>query len=373
MKRAIVNSNLFDVQTGVVRENTTIIWEDKIIKEIGQNISIPSDAEVIDSTGYYVTPGLINSYTHIGLKEHGVRWEGEDAFEASGTIQSHLSVIDGIYPFDKNFKVARAAGVTTAHVSASPENVISGKTAIIKTNGTVVDEMIVQAEHGMSISFGEIPKKAHVQRFKKPLTRMRIASIIRDQLRKVQYKEEWNDEDVLINKILEKKVPMYIRAHRSDDIVTAIRLKKEFDINIILVHATDAKEIIDVLRESEIPVLLGPFYSSKSRAEVENLHPSTAATLNDAGIPFALATPSVRNLPLEGALTVREGLPAKDALYALTMGAAEILGISEQLGSLEVGKEADIVIWNGDPLELKSNVEQTIIGGSTVYNRGKDK
>ncbi|WP_163972122.1 amidohydrolase family protein [Oceanobacillus halotolerans] len=370
MKQAIINSNMFDVKTGTIKDNMTILWEGNTIKEVGENINLSSDVNIIDGAGSFITPGLINGATLLGLKEYGVRWEGDDTFEASGTEQPSLSVIDGIYPFDKGFSKARSAGITTVHVLPGPENVISGITSVIKTTGSVIDEMVVNAQHGLSISLGEVPKQAFSKKFKQPLTRMRIASIIRDRLRKVLYKEKLEGiEDRIVSDILEKKAPMYIRAHRLDDILTAVRLKEEFDINVTLVHATEAHLATDTLIKAEIPVLVGPYYASRLREEIESLHPSHASILKEAGLSFALTTHTIRNLPLEGSLSVREGLSSSDALYALTLGPAKILGISESLGSIEPGKQADIVIWNGEPLELKSNVTQTIISGETVYKR----
>jgi len=370
LKRAIVNSHLYDVKTDTVHENTTVLWEDGVIKQVGQHVELPSDAEVIDGSGCFVTPGLIHSFTQMGLKEYGIRWEGDDSYEASSTIQPHLSVVDGINPYDKTFEVARAYGVTTAHIGPGPQNVISGKTALIKTVGTVVDDMVIEADHGLAVSLGEVPKSAYRQKFKTPLTRMRMAYIIREQLRKALYDDESDvSKEEIFQKILRKQASLYVRAHRSDDIVTAVRLKKEFDISVVLVHATEAYRVTDVLVDSEIPVLAGPFYSPKSRDELENLHPSTSAKINEAGTSFTLLSSAVRNLTLEGALSIREGVSRAQALHALTFGAAKILGISDQVGSIEVGKEADLVLWDNKPLELKTNVVQTIIKGSSVYDR----
>lgn len=370
LKRAIINGSLLDVTNGHTYENMVILWENGKILSVNEDEEVPSDTEVIDAKGNYVTPGLIHSFSHIGLKEHGIRWEGDDSYEASSTIQSHLSVIDGINPYDKTFEIAREYGVTTAHVSPGPQNVIGGKTAIIKTSGSVIDKMIIDAEHGLSVSLGEVPKGTYQDRFKTRLTRMRIAYLIREQLRQAIYndKSAVYDEE-LFQRILNKKAPLYIRAHRADDIMTAIRIKKEFDIHVVVVHATEAYQVTNDLVDAEIPVIAGPFYSSKSRNELKNLHPSTSKVINEASIPFSLVSNATRNLTLEGALSVREGVSRNKALRAITFDAAEILGVSEKVGTIEEGKEADIVLWDGKPLEFKTNVLQTIIGGSTVYER----
>lgn len=371
LKRAIINGILYDVTTDSTHEKTTVLWENGKILSVGQDIEVPENAEVIDASGCYVTPGLIHSFSHTGLKEHGIRWEGDDSYEASSTIQPHMSVIDGINPYDKTFEIAREYGITTSHVSPGPQNVIAGKTAIIKTAGSVIDDMIVERDHGLSISLGEVPKSAYRDRFKTPLTRMRMAYMIREQLRKAQYNEQSDVyAEELFQKIVNKKSALYIRAHRADDIMTAIRIKKEFDVKVVLVHGTEAYQVTNELVDAEIPVIAGPFYSSKSRDELKNIHPSTSKKIDDAQIPFSLISSATRNLTLEGALAAREGVPIGKALHAITLGAATILGISDRVGTIEEGKEADIVLWDGKPLEFKTNVLQTIIGGTTVYRRG---
>lgn len=370
MKRAIVNCQLVDVSSGDIQDSTTILWENETIQAIGKNLDLPADVEVIDGEGRYVTPGLINAYTHLGLKEVGIRWEGNDAYEPSEASYPHLSVVDGIYPFDKGFEYARAAGVTTAHVSPGPENVIAGQTAIIKTSGTVVDQMIVDKHHGLAVSLGDIPKKAYFNKHKSPITRMGIASLIRKQLNNSRYQVDDDDQtSEIFKRVLDKELPLYIRAHRMDDIVTAVRLKEEFNINIVIVHGTEAFKIKTLLKKFDVPVLAGPFYSSKLRPEMGDLHPSSVARLHEAKLSYAISTPTVRNLALEGALAEREGLRREDALHALTLGAANILGISHKLGSIERGKQADLVLWDGKPLELKTSVQQTICDGVTVYHK----
>src|SRR5699024_9441334 len=208
---------------------------------------------------------------------------------------------------------------------------------------------------------------------KVPLTRMRIAYLLREQLRKAKYDKQSDEyQNELLQKVLRKEAPVYIRAHRADDMKTALRIQEEFDIVVVLVHGTEAYKLLDELVESKTKVIAGPFYSPKSRDELKNLHPSTAKKIADAHIPYTLTSNAVRNVSLEGALSVREGLSFTKALHSITLGAAELLGIDKTTGSLEVGKEADLVIWDAQPLEFKTNVDETIIGGSTVYERKED-
>lgn len=369
MKRAITNCKMIDVQTGLVQENMSIFWIDGVIQQVGPNLDLPSDVEIIDGRNYIVTPGLINGFTQAGLEEFGVRWEGEDGYEASGPMQLNLSVVDGINPFDKSFSEAVAAGVTTVHVSPGPENVISGITAILKTYGTVADQMVVEGAHGLAVSMGDFPRRAFANKHKKPLTRMGIASMIREQLRKTQMNLIHTADSHILRRVIRKEAPMYIQAHRVDDLLTAIRLKEEFDLDIVFVHGTEAGEIIDALSKHAIPVLAGPFYVSNQSSETRKLDPFNAVRLHRGQIPFGIVAPIVRNLTVEGALTIREGLPERDALYAMTLGTARILGVDDRIGSIEAGKDADLVLWNGKPLELTAPIHQTIINGETVYQR----
>ena len=373
MKKAIINGLLYDGTKSEVKEGATIVWEDGIITHVSEDTAPPADAEVIDAKGRFVTPGLIDSFSMTGLKEYGIRWEGDDSNEASGTVQPHLSVVDGINPFDKTFEVARKYGITTSHVAPGPQAVIGGKTAIVKTAGSVADEMVVKRDHGLAVSFGEVPKGAYRDKHKVPLTRMRIAYLLREQLRKATYdKKSEAYQNELLQKVLRKEAPVYIRAHRADDIKTALRIQEEFDIDVVLVHGTEAYKLLDELANRKTKVIAGPFYNPKSRDELKNLHPSTTKKIADAQIPYTLTANAVRNVSLEGALSIREGVSCTNALHTLTLGAAEILGIEKTVGSIEVGKEADLIIWDGQPLELQTNVEQTIIDGSTVYERKGD-
>ncbi len=371
MKRAIINTTMYDVTNGTVKENATIYWENNIIKSTDQQQEFPADVEVIDGKGTYVTPGLVDGFTHLGLKEYGIGWEGDDSYEASGTSQTQLTAIDGIYPFDRAFEIARYEGITTAHVAPGPENIISGMSSIIKTSGNAVTDMAIQEEHGLVVSLGEAPKQANASRANEPKTRMGIVSFIREQLRRVMYTGEINDyQSEIFNKVLNKEIPMYIQAHRSDDIVRAVRLKEEFNINVILVHGTEAHLVKDVLSQANIPVLAGPFFTLKMSYEKKDIHPKTTVELHEEGISLALVSPLIKSFSIEGSLAMREGLSEQNALHALTLGSASILGIADRVGSIEPGKQADLVIWNDKPLELMTAVQETIIDGETVYKKG---
>jgi imidazolonepropionase-like amidohydrolase len=377
MEKAIINSHVYDSKSRSFQPDTTVLWKDGVILEVGQHLEIPADADIIDGKGSYVTPGLIDTFTQLGLRESGVRWEGDDSHEVADSNQGLLSVIDGIYPFDQGFEEARANGVTTVHVAPGPENVISGQTAIIKTKGNVIDEMVVQARYGLAVSFGEIPKRLRREAFQSPLTRMGVAALLREQLRNVQFSTDRNDEDerkALLHKVLQREAPLFVRAHRADDIMTALRFKEEFSIQLILVHATEANQVADKIAHAEVPVFAGPFFQDRSRYELKRLDPTTSVRLHQAGVPFSLITDhptsAIRNLGLEIVLAIRAGMEKSDAIHSMTLGAANLLGIDSRVGSLEAGKEADIVMWDDEPFELLTRVSRTFIRGEEVFTKG---
>jgi imidazolonepropionase-like amidohydrolase len=376
MKRAIVNGHVYDSKSRAFQPDTTILWIDGVIKEVGQHVELASDVETIDGSGCFVTPGLIDCFTQLGLRESGVRWEGDDSHEPSLSNQEMLSVVDGIYPFDTSFEDARANGITTVHVAPGGENVISGQTALIKTRGSVIDEMTVKDRYGLSVSFGELPKRVNRDSFQSPLTRMGIAALLRQQLSKAQQSLGKNeaDERSILHKVLQKEAPLFIRAHRADDIMTALRFKEEFPIQLVLVHAIEAGPISEKIAKAEVPVFAGPFFQDRSRYELKNLHPSTSLQLHRAGVPFAFITDhptsAIRNLALEVVLAIRAGMEKADAIHTVTLGAATLLGMESKVGSIEAGKEADFVMWDAEPFELLTRVNRTFIDGAEVFTRG---
>src|SRR5690625_3151196 len=312
MKRAIVNCHMVDVKRKIIKPNMTIVWENSKISKIGQQVDVHDCSDVIDAVGNFVTPGLINGYSHLGLKEMGVRWEGNDVHEASGLVQPSLSVTDGIYPFDKGFEIARSTGITTANICTRPENIIGGLTSIIKTYGRVIDEMIISKDQGLSVSLGDIPKQAYFNQTKKALTRMGIASNIRKKFKSALYNSNegcLNEEERIFKSVLKREMPLYICAHRADDILRAVWLTKAFNIKTVRIGATEAMEVLGELDDENISVLIGPFYKSKTRGELKKLSPINAVKLGDANIEFGIVTPNIRNLPLEGSLSERAGLP----------------------------------------------------------------
>jgi imidazolonepropionase-like amidohydrolase len=380
----IKNGKIITMANQVI-ENGIILVEDGKIKEIGQDLAIPSNAEVIDATGKYVFPGLIDAHTNIGLKEGVLRWEGADHVEQTEAVVPQMRPIDGVNPFDPELGDALATGVTTSLIAPGDVNVIGGIGSVFKLTGKTADIMF-RRDVCVKAALGEKPKNIFGRK-KMPSTRMGTAYLLRKALsdaKEYQNKLELGKEDKdkmpkrdlkleSLVKVLNQELPLHIHAHRADDIMTAIRICKEYDVKMVLVHAYEAYKVVDRLAENNIPVIFGPIWSCRWQVETANLQLDTPKVLADHNVSLALTTAHpdkpIFMLPTCASLAVREGLNPYAALEAITIGAARILGIDDIVGSLEVGKDADIVIADGHPLQIMSNVEKTIIEGKVVYSR----
>ncbi len=365
----------------------------KIIK-IGENLSEEElneyhAGEIIDANGKYVLPGLIDSHCHVGLWEDSAGFEGEDGNEMTDPVTPHLRAIDGIYHSDRAFEEARENGVTTVVTGPGSANVIGGQFAAVKTWGRRIEEMILKDPVAMKVAFGENPKSVYNEKHQSPMTRMATAAILRDCLRKAQeYKQtledyESNKEELdkpefdmkleAMQRVLNREIPLKAHAHRADDILTAIRIAKEFSLDITIEHCTEGHLIKDILLEENIPVIVGPSLSDRSKIELRNQNLKTPGILSEAGVRVSIMTDHpetpVNLLWLCGAMAFREGMKEEDALKAITINAALNTGIADRVGSLEVGKDADIVIFGGHPFDINTKAEVTIINGKTVYKR----
>lgn len=368
-------------------ENGQILIEEGIIKAIGQDLVVPEGVEVIDAKGYLVTPGLVEAHCHLGMWEEAIGFEGADGNESTDPVTPHLRGIDSINPMDISFKEAREGGVTTAVTGPGSANVIGGTFVAIKTFGNRIDNMIIKNPVAMKIAFGENPKRFYHAQDKAPSTRMSTAAILRETLFKAKkYSEdkeksltEGNDAPKFDFKleallpVMKKLIPLKAHAHRADDIFTALRIAKEFDLDITLDHCTEGHLIADELAKENKNAIVGPSFGSRSKFELKNLTFETPKVLYEHGIKIAIMTDSpvipLQYLSLCAGLSVKAGLPEEEAWKAITINAAEIINISDRVGSLEVGKDADIVIFKGNPLtDINHEVKLTIIDGNIVYN-----
>ncbi|KGN02035.1 amidohydrolase [Clostridium novyi A str. 4570] len=365
-------------------ENGCILIKDGKIQEIGENIKVDENVQVIDAKGAYVTPGFIDAHCHIGILEQDMGFEGSDLNEATDPLTPQLRAIDGINPMDTSFADARKGGITTVMTGPGSANPMGGQFAILKTQGVCVDDMIVKEPAAMKIAFGENPKRVYKSKNKMPTTRMATAALIRqilsmakaykvkkeNALKEGKYFEENFKLEALLP-VINKEIPLKAHCHRADDILTAIRIAKEFDVELTLDHCSEGHLIPEHVKKSGRPAIIGPTLTARSKIEVKNKTFKTPKALHDNGVKIAIMTDHpvipIEYLPLCAGFAVKEGLEMKEALKAITINSAEILGIDDKVGSLEVGKDADIVISEGNPLESTSKIIYTIINGSIVY------
>jgi len=386
----LIKNGYLKTMAGDDIEDGQILIENGIIKAVGKNLDVPADVEIIDAKGYLVTPGLVEGHCHIGMFEEGIGFEGEDGNEDVEPITPQLRAIDAINPMDLAFKDALEGGVTTAVTGPGSANVIGGQFLAMKTYGTRVDNMIIKDPVAMKIAFGENPKRVYDEQHKSPVTRMAIAALLRETLfEALQYKEDLDaaetdpdkkpDFDIKLNALLpvmRKEIPLKAHAHRADDIFTALRIAKEFNLDITLDHCTEGHLIVDELVKEGKPALIGPTFGSRSKYELRNLSFDTPRILNAAGIKIAIITDAsvipLQYLSMCAGLAVKAGLPEEEAWKAITINPAEIIGIANRVGSIEVGKDADIVIFKGNPLkDLGYETFMTMVDGQIVFKNDK--
>ena len=353
----------------------------------GERLAAEGSFETVDAAGCYIAPGFIDAHCHVGVWEDAVGFEGDDGNEMTDPVTPHLRGIDGVYHSDRAFVEARESGVTVVVTGPGSANVIGGQFAALKTYGRSVDEMILREPVAMKVAFGENPKTVYHEKRQAPMTRMATAAILRESLMKArEYKQllddyerdgENNDKpdyDIKMEallRVLKGEIPLKAHAHRADDILTAIRIAKEFGVGITIDHCTEGHLITDLLLEEKVSVITGPFLTDRSKIELRNQSVKNPGILSKAGIRTAIMTAHpctpIQYLPLCAAIAVKAGMDETDALKAITINAAEVTGISDRVGSLEPGKDADFTIFDGHPLELRSKVLYTVIDGKVVY------
>jgi imidazolonepropionase-like amidohydrolase len=389
-------------------EHGTVLVEDGRIVAVGEEVEIPEDAEVYDATGKVVMPGLIDAHCHVGLFPDGIGWEYSDGNELTDPITPHLRALDAVHPEDPAFKELVAAGVTTVLTGPGSGNLIGGQWVCLKTAPQPsVEQMVLLEPAGMKMALGENPKRVYGEQKKAPSTRMGNAAKLRaalvdaqnylEKLRRYeadlaeyQTKVEVEDEDAeepklperdlkleALGKVLRREMKARVHAHRADDMLTAIRIAEEFDLDLTIEHATEGYKIADILAAKGIPVTAGPiFLLSRSKYELRNLTPKNPGIMARAGVKVAIQTDgqsAVKFLPINAALAVREGMPEEEALKAITINAAEIIGVADRVGSLEVGKDADLVVFSGHPFDYRTVAELVLVDGQVAYKRGQER
>ena len=352
------------------------------IVAVGKDLSADG-CEVIDCTGKNIYPGFIDGHSHLGMQESSIRFEGDDVNEMSDPLTPHVRAIDALNPMDETIHNAACGGVTTVCSGPGSANVIGGTFAIWKTNGHVIDKMVINPMAAMKCAFGENPKRVYSDN--KIKTRMQTAAYLRETLMKTKEymaKKALAGDDIskqpaydmkleAMIPVLEKKIPLKTHAHRADDILTALRIAREFDVLMTLDHCTEGHLIVDEVKASGFPAFVGPSLTDKSKFELKNLTFATAGILNKSGVKIALITDAPvipqEYLPLCAGLACKKGLAEMEALKAITINPAEILGIADRVGSLTAGKDADIVVSDGNIFNTLTNVNYTFINGEMVY------
>lgn len=376
----IKNGYIKPITSAEIQNGCILVGGDGKILQIAENIAAPAGAQVIDAEGRLVTPGCVEAHCHIGLD--GIATREKDYNENLNPIAPNVQALDGIDPTEEGLKNAIMGGVTCGCVTPGSSNILGGYACAIKFHGIRVDDMVVKNPAAMKGAMGENPKRRHGQTNKKPpVTRMGIAAMLREELQKtVNYRDAkaagknpgYDAKLEAMIPVVNGELTLKIHAHRADDIFTAIRIAKEFNLKISLDHVTEGALIAPELAKENIPLIIGPSWGSKSKQELDNKTFATAGILHKAGCKVCITTDApvmpIDKLPMAAGLCAAEGLPMEAAWKAITIHPAEVLEIADRVGSLEVGKDADIVIWTADPLTtIGGKAYITIVDGKIVY------
>lgn len=385
---AIKNVTIHTMAEDEIIKNGVILIDNGKICNLGSNISIPQNIEIIDGKNGFLMPGIIDAHCHIGMWEDGLGFEGSDGNETTDPVTPHLRAIDAINPVDKCFQEALEAGITTVATGPGSANVIGGTFATMKTYGKTIDDMVINECTAMKSAFGENPKRVYSGKKVTPSTRMATAAILRENLIKaknyVERQEAFKngnakapDFDMKLEalaKVIRKEIPLKSHAHRADDILTAIRIAKEFDLDLSLEHCTEGHLITESLKDEHIKsIIIGPSLSDRSKVELKNLTFKTPMILNKAGIKVSIMTDHpvipLQYISLCAALAAREGMDEEEALRSITINPARAINADHRVGSIEIGKDADIIIYNGHPFDLRNTVKLVMIDGKVVKNQ----
>jgi len=385
---AIVGGRVIPI-TGEPIDGGTVLAENGKIVAVGADVAVPADARIMHAAGSWVLPGFIEAHGHVGVHEEAQGWAGQDTNEMTKPVTAHVRAIDAINPADLGFRDAISGGVLAVNVNPGSGNPIGGQTAALKCWGRTVDEMLLRAPSGMKSALGENPKRVYGEQHKTPSTRLGTAAVIRGALvdaanylqrlesaqRRPENKRQPVDRDLkleALGMVLRREIPWRQHCHRADDIATAIRIADEFGYDLVIDHGTEAHLLADILAARGTPVIIGPLLTSRSKVELRNRSIANPGRLASAGVTIAITTDHpvvpIHFLAHQAALAVKEGLDRDTALRALTINPARITGIDDRLGSIEVGKDADLVIWSDDPLDVLSRVEHALVNGTEIYS-----
>lgn len=384
MKNVLLkNGVVYDIDADEYIKKDIIIGDGKI-QDIGDDISYKFQGDKqIDLKEMFVFPGFIDCHTHLGIIEECTGKIGADNNETSDPVTPHLNGIDGINPFDVSFKDALRSGVTCVMSGPGSNNVVGGRNIALKTCGTIIDKMIVKNPAGFKISLGENPITTYGVNDKCPVTRMGIAALIRELFMRTEdyierkEKNKIEERDIRLEAViplLKGEIPLRVHAHRADDIVTAVRIAEEFKIKkMVIEHGTEAHLVKEYLKEKNIPVAYGPLLTPRIKMELKARNYKSIVELTEAGVKTALITDhpynSIDCLRTVAAIALAQGLSFRESIKTITENPAEILNCQEKIGKLDIGYDADVVVYDKNPLEVDSKVQYTLINGEIVFAR----
>ena len=378
----IRNGLVFDAVHEIPEKKDILINQGKIVK-LGANLEVPAECEIVEAEGLHVYPGFVDAHSHLGTIGSSIKFEGDDVNEMTDILTPHLRGIDCVEPMDVVFAEAREGGVTTVCVGPGSANVVGGTFLAMKTVGKRVDDMVINDRVAMKCAFGENPKRCYKD--KNNYSRMSTAAKLRELLFKTQEyaaklqaagddlskKPPFDFKLEAMLPVIRREIPLKAHAHRADDIFTALRIAKEFNVRITLEHVTDGSLIVEQLAKENVMLAVGPSFGHRTKFELKNKSFRTPGDLANAGCHVSIITDAPvipqQYLRLCAGLAVKEGMKEFDALKAITINAAEHAGVADRVGSIEVGKDADIVIMDGCLFESQSNVMATYIDGKKVF------
>jgi len=385
---AVVGGRVVPI-TGEPIDGGTVLVADGKIVAVSRDAAVPADCRVIDAVGRWVLPGFVEAHGHVGVSEEGEGWAGQDTNELTEPVAAHVRALDAVNPADLGFRDAISGGVLAVNVNPGSGNPIGGQTAALKCWGRTVDEMLLRSPTGIKSALGENPKRVHGQHHpRRPTTRLGTAALIRGafvdaanylqrldtEQAKPAAERKPIDRDLkleALGKVLRREIPWRQHCHRADDIATALRIAAEFGYDLVIDHGTEAHLLADILAARNIPVIIGPLLTSRSKVELRNRSLTSPGQLAAAGVTIAITTDHpivpVHFLAYQAAIAVKHGLDRETALRALTINPARIVGIADRVGSIAPGKDADLVIWSGDPLDVQSRVERAFVDGEEIY------
>ena len=380
---AVTGGRVVPVDGDVVEGGTVLVVDGKVAA-VGRDVAVPDGVRVVDATGRWVLPGFVEAHAHLGVHEDGEGWAGDDTNEMTAPNGARLRAIDGVNPDDVGFRDALSGGVTTAVVKPGSGNPIGGQTVALKCWGRIVDEMVVRDPVSVKSALGENPKRVYGDRDQLPSTRLGVAAVIRDALTKAQdyvarreaaaAKGEPFDRDPtceVLARVLSGELPWCQHTHRADDIATALRLADEFGYRLVVNHGTEGHLVADVLAERDVPVVIGPLFTSRAKVELRRRSLANPGILARAGVRIAITTDHpvvpIHFLVHQATLAVKEGLDRDEAIRALTVNPARMLGLDDRVGALRPGLDGDVVVWSGDPLDVMSRALAVFVEGREVY------